>query len=39
VIETELQVILNTFKEHDFKDAFKKWQKLWEWCTCTDGGW
>jgi hypothetical protein len=30
VIKTELQAILNTFTEHDFQDAFKKWQKRWE---------
>jgi hypothetical protein len=32
VIETELQAMLNTLTEHDFPDAFKKLQKLWEWC-------
>jgi hypothetical protein len=20
--------------EHNFQDAFKKWQKRWEWCVC-----
>jgi hypothetical protein len=27
VIEAESQVVLNTLTEHDFKDAFEKWQK------------
>jgi hypothetical protein len=31
VIVAELKVVLNTLKEQDFQDAFKKWQKRWEW--------
>jgi hypothetical protein len=31
-MEAESQMVLNTFTEHDFQDAFKKWQKHWEWC-------
>jgi hypothetical protein len=27
VIEADLQAVLNTLTEHDFQDAFKKWQK------------
>jgi hypothetical protein len=30
VIEAESQAVLNTPTEHDFQDAFKKWQKGWE---------
>jgi hypothetical protein len=30
VIKAELLVVLNTLAEHDFPDAFKKWQELWE---------
>jgi hypothetical protein len=30
VIEAESQGVLNTLTEHDFQDAFKKWQKRWE---------
>jgi hypothetical protein len=30
VIEAESQAVLNTLTEHDFRDAFKKWQKSWE---------
>jgi hypothetical protein len=37
VIEAESQVMLNTLTEHDSQDAFKKWQKPWEWCICTEG--
>jgi hypothetical protein len=37
MIEAELQAVLNTFTEHDFQDAFKKWQKHWEWCTHAKG--
>jgi hypothetical protein len=30
VMEAELQVVLDTVTEHDFQDAFRKWQKCWE---------
>jgi hypothetical protein len=26
------QVMLNTIRKHEFQDAFKKWQKQWQWC-------
>jgi hypothetical protein len=32
LIEAESQAVLNTLTEHDFQDAFKKWQKRWERC-------
>jgi hypothetical protein len=32
VIEVESQAVPNTLREHDFQDAFKKWQKGWKWC-------
>jgi hypothetical protein len=32
VIKAESQVALNTLKEHNFQDAFKKMQTCWEWC-------
>jgi hypothetical protein len=32
VIEAEWQAVLSTLKEHDFQDAFIKWQKRWERC-------
>jgi hypothetical protein len=31
VIGAQSQVMLNTLTEHNFQDAFKKWQKCWEW--------
>jgi hypothetical protein len=37
VIEAESQVVLNTFTEHDFQDAFKKWQTGWERRICAEG--
>jgi hypothetical protein len=37
VIEAESQEVLNTLTEHDFEDAFKKWQKRWEWCIHAEG--
>jgi hypothetical protein len=30
VMEAESQAVLNSLTEHDFQDAFKKWQKCWE---------
>jgi hypothetical protein len=32
VIKAESQAELNTLTEHDFQDAFKKWQMNWERC-------
>jgi hypothetical protein len=37
VIEAESQVVLNTLTEHNFLDAFKKWQKCWEQCIHAEG--
>jgi hypothetical protein len=36
VIEAESQAVLNTLIEHDFQDAFKKWQKRLEVCMCKE---
>jgi hypothetical protein len=36
VITAESQAVLNTLTEHDFQDAFKKWQKHWEQYICTE---
>jgi hypothetical protein len=36
VMETELQPVLNTLTEHDFQDAFKKWQKRSERCILAE---
>jgi hypothetical protein len=38
VMEAESQAVLNTLTEHDFQDAFKKWQKLWERCIRVEEG-
>jgi hypothetical protein len=32
VIKAESQEVLNILTEYDFHEAFKKWQKRWEWC-------
>jgi hypothetical protein len=37
VIKAELHLMLNTLTEHDFWDAFKKWQKLWEQGVLVEG--
>jgi hypothetical protein len=37
VIKAELQPMLNTLTEHDFQDAFRKWQKRWEQCMHAKG--
>jgi hypothetical protein len=31
VTEAESQAVPNTHTEFDLQDAFKKWQKHWEW--------
>jgi hypothetical protein len=31
------QVVLNTLTEHDFQNAFTKWQKRWERCIRAEG--
>jgi hypothetical protein len=31
-IEAESQALLNILSEHDFQDAFRKYQKRWERC-------
>jgi hypothetical protein len=38
MIKAELQAMLNTLTEHDFHDAFKKWQKRKERCLRCEGG-
>jgi hypothetical protein len=37
VFKAESQAVLNTLTEHDFQDAFKKWQKRWERCIRVEG--
>jgi hypothetical protein len=35
--EAELKAVLNSVTEHDFQNAFKKWQKCWEQCIHVEG--
>jgi hypothetical protein len=37
VVEAEKKAVLNTITEHDFQDAFKKWQKRWVRCIRAEG--
>jgi hypothetical protein len=37
VIKAESQAVLSTLTEHDFQDAFKRWQKHWEHSVCVEG--
>jgi hypothetical protein len=36
-VEAEPQAVLNGLTDHDFQDAFKKWQKGWGQCRGADG--
>jgi hypothetical protein len=38
VTEAKSQAVLNILTEHDFQDAFEKWQKHWERCIHAEGG-
>jgi hypothetical protein len=38
VIKAKSQDVLNAPTEHDFHDAFKKWQKHWERCLRAEEG-
>jgi hypothetical protein len=38
LIKAALWAVLNTITEHNFQDAFKKWQKLWGWCIHAEWG-
>jgi hypothetical protein len=37
VVEAESQAVLNVLTEHDFQNAFKKWQKRWEQRVLVEG--
>jgi hypothetical protein len=37
MIEAELLAVLSALTEHDFQDAFTKWQKRWERCIWAKG--
>jgi hypothetical protein len=32
-IQAESQRVLNTLTEKDFKEAFQKWRRRWDWCV------
>jgi hypothetical protein len=36
-IEAKSQAALKTLREHDFQEAFTKWQKRWERCIRAEG--
>jgi hypothetical protein len=37
VFEAESQAVLNALTEHNYQNAFNKWQKRWERCIPTEG--
>jgi hypothetical protein len=37
MIEAVSQAVLNTLKEHNFQDTFKKQQKRWKECMTEEG--
>jgi hypothetical protein len=37
LIKAESQAVLNIITEHNFQDAFTKWQKRWERCIHAEG--
>jgi hypothetical protein len=37
VMEAESRTVQNTLTEHNFHDAFTKWQKRWERCIRAEG--
>jgi hypothetical protein len=37
VTEADSQAVLHTFTKQDFEDAFKQWQKRWEWRMLMEG--
>jgi histone-lysine N-methyltransferase SETMAR len=37
-IQAETQMVLNTLTKKHFQDAFQKWQKHWNQCVWSKGG-
>jgi hypothetical protein len=37
ITKAEFQALLNTLTEHDFHDAFKKYQNRWQRCVPAEG--
>jgi hypothetical protein len=36
-IQLESQAVLNTLRENDFQECFKKWQRHWDHCQASEG--
>jgi len=36
-IQAESQAVLNTLRENDFQECFKKWQHRWVCCQASEG--
>ena len=36
-IRAESQAVLNTLRENDFQECFKKWQRHWDRCQASEG--
>jgi len=36
-IQAESQAVLNTLRENDFQECFKKWQRRWDHCQFQEG--
>jgi len=37
-IQAKSQAVLNTLRENDFLECFKNWQRLWDRCQASEGG-
>jgi len=37
-IQAESQAVLNTLRENDFLECFKNWQRCWDCCQASEGG-
>ena len=37
LIQEESQAVLNTLRENDFQECFKKWQHRWDCCQASEG--
>jgi len=36
-IQAKMQKVLDTLKEKDFQEAFRKWRRRWDWCLHAGG--
>ena len=37
-IQAQSQAVLNTLRENDFQECFKNWQRRWDRCQASEGG-